>query len=220
MSTAGEESRARRRSRVAGVVLTLIAGATAGLGANGVAAALASRVHAQPAMSTNIVVVSMGATDGLRPALPHTTAVPAAGSVTLGSSPPVLPSAAQTPIATASETREQEHTRLIEKAKGEPTDPAWAPSAARSLQQDLRKAGEAKDGGFDVVDVGCHMTSCVATLEWPSFEAAQRGYGRALRQAHETNCPRRIVLERPTDVSARYQATVLFDCEEARAAGL
>jgi hypothetical protein len=113
---------------------------------------------------------------------------------------------------------EQHHQDRIAQAKAELVDRAWASSTEASLQADLARFAEDPGAkGMTAVKVECRTTQCLAVMEWPSFEAARGGYGDILHGRYQANCGREVLLPPPANPSARYQATVVYDCTEARA---
>lgn len=108
------------------------------------------------------------------------------------------------------------HAEAIAEHRRQPVDEGWAASTSASLQSDLARIGAAK-GRFRVVQVDCRETTCIAEMEWPSFDAAREGFGAALHHAYEANCARRVYLPEPSDSSQRYRATMYFDCGQSRA---
>jgi hypothetical protein len=202
-------------TRFGAALVTVLLGASAGVVASLATSTFLAHREAARATPANVLVVPLGATVATseHPSGPAPTPAPQASVA--AQAPPAAPPRAAPPAP--SETRAQEHARLVAAARVEPIDPSWAARSARSLDDDLSKLAAAS--GFNVVDVACHTTSCLATLEWPSYADARGGYARALREPYALNCPRRIVVDPPGDSpSARVQATLLFDCVEQRAA--
>jgi hypothetical protein len=70
-----------------------------------------------------------------------------------------------------------------EEYEAEPVDREWAPKATRAHDADLQRI--AARSGFEVVDVGCATTLCVASLRWPSYPAAVDGHGEVLQAPYE-----------------------------------
>jgi hypothetical protein len=99
---------------------------------------------------------------------------------------------------------------LLAKHAGEPVDPTWSSGAVSAFQRDFAALTEQREA--KVVGVECKTTSCVATLEWPSYEAAQREHSEVVMHGYEVNCRRQIWAPEPEDREARYKATAIFDC--------
>lgn len=106
--------------------------------------------------------------------------------------------------------------RIAEHAR-DPIDRAWASQSAQALQIDITSMS-ARAGGCHVVDVDCRTSSCVATIEWPNFRAARDNYQRFTQQAFHVNCAREMTLIPPQDDSRPFQASIFFDCANARVA--
>jgi hypothetical protein len=70
----------------------------------------------------------------------------------------------------------------------------------------------AGETGFEVSSVDCRSVTCVAKLNWESFEHARETYADVLHYAYDANCAREIILPRPADPSLNYDATVIFNC--------
>lgn len=94
----------------------------------------------------------------------------------------------------------------------EPVDPAWAGAAEASLGRGLEAV--AAGAGLRVVGVRCKTTTCVGTVEWPTYDAATAAYGTVLHQRYEPNCTRSILLPEPPDPGAPYRAELTVDCGE------
>lgn len=105
---------------------------------------------------------------------------------------------------------EEKHDALVEESLAESLDRPWATHAEASLSRDLVRLG---DSSFDVSSVACRTTSCVATLEWPSFNEATMSYNRLVTHDYEVNCTRTITLPEPEDPLAPYEAKlVIYEC--------
>ncbi len=108
------------------------------------------------------------------------------------------------------------HKQSLADYAHEGVDPVWAPQTEKSIAADLTKSGSG--GVFDVKSVTCHTTSCVASLEFPTFEAARRGWRRVLATNLESRCGTEVVLDpAPRDPSQRFGTQVVFNCEGVRA---
>lgn len=100
------------------------------------------------------------------------------------------------------------HQQMIDQVHTEPTDRSWSSMASAAFHRELA------DEGVTVVDVDCRSTSCVATIEWPSFAAARHGFEAVLQKDYTTNCEREITLSTPADPEAHLRAEVVFTkCE-------
>jgi hypothetical protein len=113
---------------------------------------------------------------------------------------------------------EEVHAARIAEANTEPVDSAWASKTEALFETDLTKvAGTPESHGMSVVGVECRTTLCLATFEWPSFEAARSGYGGVLHASFQANCGREILLPPPKDPAAPYRTTAVLDCTDSRA---
>ncbi len=101
----------------------------------------------------------------------------------------------------------------------EPIDPSWAPHAEGEYRNDLAEVNEQLRGSqkFDVHDVRCRTNTCVARVEWPSYDEAYDNYARVLHHRYKQNCAREIVLVDEARAGQPYSANVLFDCKERHA---
>lgn len=106
------------------------------------------------------------------------------------------------------------HRRLEQEHAAERVDPSWAPTAARILNEDIRR-GLSTDGGSVVpVNVDCRATSCIVNVDFPDFSAATRQYSGILSSISRVNCERRVLLPEPEDRTAAYQARyIYFNCQ-------
>lgn len=106
----------------------------------------------------------------------------------------------------------QHFEQQIDRHRTEPIDAGWSKTTARSLAKDLGSLGE--KASFEVVDIDCRRTTCVAELEWPSYAQANSDVTRILAKVYEINCGMGLSVPEPKDRNAPYRATVLFDCHD------
>ena len=121
---------------------------------------------------------------------------------------------------TIEETRrfhENRHRKALEDHRHEPRDPAWADAAESKFFGDLRAVAE--EGRFTIQGVSCKTTTCVATAKWNSFDSAEQHYESILHAGYQVNCTKEVLLPEPELPQAQYQASVIFDCQKARAEG-
>jgi hypothetical protein len=109
----------------------------------------------------------------------------------------------------------RQHQDRIQTHKQQTSDPSWGPATGALLRRDLTALAESSS--FSVVEADCRTTSCTGTVEWPSYGNALAEWRRLLHHPYEPGCSRAITLPEPADTSAPYQATVVLDCEAARA---
>ena len=110
----------------------------------------------------------------------------------------------------------KDHDDLIAKFKAEGVDPSWSPNATQSLKSDFQRLSST---GFRVVSVACHMTICVATLEYPNYSAAQQHVGQLVHHPYAMNCGRGVYTIAPSNPDAVYDGDVILECEGFRAGG-
>ncbi len=93
----------------------------------------------------------------------------------------------------------------------EQVDSTWAPAARQSFQADLDTLS--MQIGASVVDVDCRTKSCVATVEWQSYDDAKKTWKRLIHEPYKENCAVSMSVDPPADGNAAsYQAKVLFEC--------
>jgi hypothetical protein len=121
------------------------------------------------------------------------------------------------PSAVEASTRDHllEHRAAIRAHLSDRADPSWAPRANRAFEADLSAAGAKV--GFEVESVDCRMTTCAATIRFANYVNARNQYSRLLHMPYGIDCAREITLDPPpSDPSAAFSATVMYDCTEAR----
>ncbi|MCH9685951.1 MAG: hypothetical protein K0V04_31240 [Deltaproteobacteria bacterium] len=101
----------------------------------------------------------------------------------------------------------------LDEHRGESIEPAWANGVEPQFEADLRALG---DGAFEVSDVDCRTESCLATLQFDSFEDARSSLGDLLHSRYQVNCGTTTVMVEPDDTLGPYSAELLFDCASAR----
>lgn len=105
----------------------------------------------------------------------------------------------------------------IEKHRLERQDSAWAAKATPSLRADLEKVAQARK--FELGEVDCRSTSCLAKLEWSNAAEAREEFGNLARETFEVNCARSITLPDAVEPSAPVEATLILDCTEWKSGG-
>jgi len=107
-----------------------------------------------------------------------------------------------------------ERRRALAAHAAEPVDASWAPAAARTIARDLRAIPPAAlRAPFRVAGVDCRTTRCVATLEWPSYDAARESFRAVIQQRSVQNrCSTFMLLDEPSDTTSAYESELLFDC--------
>lgn len=94
-------------------------------------------------------------------------------------------------------------------------DVLWAPVAERALQDDLALLQD--DGVLEASAIDCRSSLCRATVRYEDFADAPRNAARILHHMYGINCGVEVYAPRPEDPSGEFEATVIFDCSEARA---
>jgi hypothetical protein len=108
----------------------------------------------------------------------------------------------------------QQHQLQRDRHAREPLDSAWAREAQGSFATDFSALTQGQS--FQVRGIDCRSTTCVTTLEWPSYAEATQGYALLLQHAYRMDCARSILLPEPADATARYQAELFLDCGNLR----
>jgi hypothetical protein len=108
------------------------------------------------------------------------------------------------------------HADAIELHRGDARDPEWAHATERTLGGDLNKVGAQPVGTFELMSIDCKTTSCLANLRWRSYGEAVNGFAGALHFNYSLPCGTRILLPEPVNPEQSYEATLIFDCEDAR----
>ncbi|MDI1451538.1 hypothetical protein QHF85_46280 [Polyangium sp. 6x1] len=108
------------------------------------------------------------------------------------------------------------HEQAVARHWEEPVDKAWSSTTAKLFEDDFDTL-EQKEG-LKLVSVDCRTRSCLATVEWKTFDEAQQGFDAILHHLYAANCTREILLPEPNDRTRPYQATAVFNCEAWRSA--
>jgi hypothetical protein len=113
--------------------------------------------------------------------------------------------------ATASKRRHFEaHERALRAHAAEPVDPGWAPRTAAAFGEDLEKLRARSEAR--VRDVDCRSSSCVARLQWKSYQDARAHFASVLGARYQVACATEITLPDPVDTSRPYEASVIYGC--------
>ncbi len=130
-------------------------------------------------------------------------------------SEPSAPSAPPRP--SREEARHQlyaQHQLQLDRHAREPLDSSWSREAQESFAADFSALTQGQP--FQVRGIDCRSTTCVTTLEWPSYAEATQGHALLLQHAYRMDCARSILLPEPSDPTARYQAELFLDCGNLR----
>ena len=101
------------------------------------------------------------------------------------------------------------NTKIEDHAR-ESLDAAWARQTADAVGKGLAEV--APDSGFSVRNLDCRSHTCVAELEWPSFDAAAESYRLAATASFGQPCGTEIILP-PTDrPEGAYRAKLHLIC--------
>jgi hypothetical protein len=108
---------------------------------------------------------------------------------------------------------EKELEARVETHRQEPVDPDWARETSQTVSYLIDGARKSLNH-FDVTlkEVDCRTASCVATLNFPSIEAAQLGASAFVTGATSTPCTTTALLPK-TDSKGPVDVSLLFlDC--------
>jgi hypothetical protein len=92
----------------------------------------------------------------------------------------------------------------------EPLDATWARQTAALVDSGLAASGT--EGGYVVRGVDCRSQTCVAELEWPSYELAAEGYQSALTASFGRPCATEIVIPEPIPAGGSHRAQLHVRC--------
>ncbi len=97
----------------------------------------------------------------------------------------------------------------------EPMDVAWATRTTGGFETDLQRIGH--DQSLQVERVDCRSRTCLAFVQWPRYQDAQRSMSALLHADFAANCTRTVFFP-PPDPSAQgsYRARIDFNCTETR----
>ncbi len=99
----------------------------------------------------------------------------------------------------------------------EPRDPSWATKAEQSFRSDLMRL--ATNHHFDVRGVDCRTTTCLATLGWTRYAAAEGDAAKLAETDFSRNCSRTVFVPPPTDLEGPAEGDLVLDCESDRVDG-
>jgi hypothetical protein len=116
---------------------------------------------------------------------------------------------------------EQVRQELLERQQAqlqahqrEPVDFVWSQAAHASFSEDF--SALTRGESFRVNGLDCRTTTCVVTVEWRTYAEATAGYPELLQYGYGMDCARSILLPEPEDPDARYQASLVLDCQGRR----
>ncbi len=111
----------------------------------------------------------------------------------------------------------EEHRAMLDAHAREPLNRSWARATETTLQTDLGPVAKLKH--FDITSVDCRTTTCVATLTFPNYGAANDQWSSVLTARNHAQCSTEITLEDAADPSQPYPMTVVYDCTPQANAG-
>lgn len=123
------------------------------------------------------------------------------------------PRAAPTPLVDQDamhQASEALRKKLIASYSSEGTDPTWSAAAMTGIREPLLDA--ARSGGFEVREVECHTTTCLAVLRYASYLSALEGAKVAMHLRYGINCARTTFTVAPPDPAVAYDMTMVFEC--------
>ncbi len=117
--------------------------------------------------------------------------------------------------------REQARQELLERQQAqlaahqrEPVDFVWSQAAHASFSADFSVLTRGES--FQVKGLDCRTATCVVTVEWGNYAEASAGYPELLQYGYGMDCARSILLPEPENPDARYQASLVLDCQGRR----
>jgi hypothetical protein len=188
-------------------IVSIVAGALAGLGSALCANALIShgRAGAPPAAATDEVAPRAVPADWSR-ATAAAVAMRAAAEAE-GKSPPPPPGATPPPPPTEN-PRVAFRARLEQDAQ-EPLNQAWADRTEQALRPDFDKLS--KTAGLSNAELVCRSKTCTGFVEWPSQQDSVRNFGAVLHNEYSVNSGIRM-LEPETPVEGQpYRVSLILE---------
>ncbi|MDI1447446.1 hypothetical protein [Polyangium sp. 6x1] len=104
---------------------------------------------------------------------------------------------------------------MIDRHEQAPVDPTWSRTTNAALRPALDTLVRENADGTTLEGLDCRTSSCVATLSFSSYAAAQQGLDRYVTKFYSVNCVRTAKLDdAPEDPAAPVQAQLVFqDCK-------
>lgn len=193
----------------------------AGVASGFVAVALMTPAEAPPVREIRVVTESAGPASeshAWAPPLP----VPADGGTALlhmpaeGTASTAVTQQEEDPFARRARLtamREAEQLGWIAAHSAEPIAPDFAVRARGALEPEVGEVAEASGGR--VASVDCRTTSCIVTVQWPDYSAAQRSMRELIGASYSVRCDRILRIPAPPDPSEPYIGVLLLrDCRE------
>jgi hypothetical protein len=109
------------------------------------------------------------------------------------------------------------YERFLEDHAQEKVDRAFQTRWTERLRGNLDAMG--RDLGFEIREISCRESTCVASLRWPDFIRAMEGYVHIVHES-APRCHTSILLDPPRDPTSPYEHKVLYsDCQPVDATG-
>ncbi len=107
----------------------------------------------------------------------------------------------------------EEFAMKLDAHTQERVDGEWARPAARMLESDMGSLMERipQDERGKLLGLECRTSTCVATLEFPTFVAAKDQFPRFVEHNYGVPCGRAVVLDKPADPLAPFKMRLLFE---------
>lgn len=183
----------------------------------GIAAAFGLQLRGRPARPKSAIENTVEVSVAPEPAISVVrTFDTSANAVAPLASAAVAPPPQQSAEDAARQWAEQQRAREAQVA-AEPVDRNWSREATASFRKDFETLG-ARDR-FQVTDLECKTTSCLAKLSWGSYGDARKTWHDVLHGRYEKGCARQVFVPPPDQgqSDSSYEGTVYFDCTQDRA---
>lgn len=105
----------------------------------------------------------------------------------------------------------------VEASLRDPVDGAWANTAGRTLQDEL-KSLRGNDERYRIVRVDCRTRTCLAELDFNTFSDARSQLGRIVVNTNLEGCSSTGHIDPTEDPASRSKMRVLFDCNRSQSA--
>jgi soluble cytochrome b562 len=107
----------------------------------------------------------------------------------------------------------EEFAMKLDAHTQERVDVEWARPAARALESDMGSVMESipQEERGKLLGLDCRTSTCVATVEFPTFVAAKDQFPRLVEHSYGVPCGRTVVLDKPADPLAPFKMRLLFE---------
>jgi hypothetical protein len=113
---------------------------------------------------------------------------------------------------------QRDHHLAILRHRDSARLPEWAQKTSDAIRKGL--VVTQSQGQFEIIDIDCRSNSCLATLEWPSYDVAYRQWALVVGHPYGIPCGASVYLDEPSDRSAKYQGIILFGCASSNPGAL